>query len=72
MSVSLRREQPQATTYSKRLKDSIKSILDNYGEMLKASKVASPTPFNLQEKEHEERLKGVAIYMYKLLLFIRE
>ena len=34
-----RREQPQAANYSKRLKDSIKSILDNYGEILKASKV---------------------------------
>ena len=39
MSVASRREQPQAATYSKRLKDSIKSILDNYGEILKASKV---------------------------------
>ena len=35
-----RREQPQAATYSKRLKDSIKSILDNYGEILKASKAS--------------------------------
>ena len=40
MSVATRREQPQAATYSKRLKDSIKSILDNYGEILKASKVS--------------------------------
>ena len=40
MSVASRREQPQAATYSKRLRDSIKSILDNYGEILKASKVS--------------------------------
>ena len=43
MSVASRREQPQAATYSKRLKDNIRSILDNYGEILKASKVSTPT-----------------------------
>ena len=34
-----KREVVQITSYSRRLKENIKSILDNYGEILKAAKV---------------------------------
>lgn len=36
-----KREVLQISSYSRRLRDNIKSILDNYGEILKAAKVIS-------------------------------
>ena len=38
-SSSSKKELVQISSYSRRLKDSIKAILDNYGEILKAAKV---------------------------------
>ena len=34
-----KREVVQISSYSRRLKENVKSILDNYGEILKAAKV---------------------------------
>ena len=36
---STKREVVQFTSYSRRLKDNVRSIMDNYGEILKAGKV---------------------------------
>ena len=38
-SMATKRDVVQISSYSRRLKDNVKSILDNYGEILKASKV---------------------------------
>ena len=37
--MATKRDVVQISSYSRRLKDNVKSILDNYGEILKASKV---------------------------------
>ena len=39
VSTASKREVVQISSYSRRLRDNVKSILDNYGEILKASKV---------------------------------
>ena len=39
MASSKREAVVQITSYSRKLKDNVKSILDNYGEILKVSKV---------------------------------
>ncbi len=38
-SSSTKREVVQFTSYSRKLKDNVRSIMDNYGEILKAAKV---------------------------------
>ena len=38
-STKLKREVVQFTSYSRKLKDNVKSIMDNYGEIMKAAKV---------------------------------
>ena len=38
MSIS-KKQEVQVSSYSRRLKDNVKSILENYSEILKASKV---------------------------------
>lgn len=49
MASSKREAVVQITSYSRKLKDNVKSILDNYGEILKVSKVTiHPENENLQ------------------------
>ena len=39
VSAASKREVVQISAYSRKLRDNVKSIMDNYGEILKASKV---------------------------------
>ncbi|XP_003387061.1 PREDICTED: mediator of RNA polymerase II transcription subunit 22-like [Amphimedon queenslandica] len=39
--MATKRDVVQISSYSRRLKDNVKSMLDNYGEILKAAKVSS-------------------------------
>ena len=46
--MAAKRDVVQISSYSRRLKDNIKSILDNYGEILKAAKVSHVTIIDMR------------------------
>ncbi len=61
---TVKKESVQVSAYSRRLKDNVKSILDNYAEILKASKVTvdpQPTFIALYE----------LFIIFKLLAFLK-
>ena len=42
IAMSAKKEQAQLSTYARKLRDNVKTILDNYGEILKVAQVRLP------------------------------